>query len=1624
MKVLKQWMTAGLFGLLAFAGGARGEIGTSGAVMVRSLGGYDVEKYSEVEVGYPPFRVGSGDSAAIWLDGAELFSSVGNASFDWQPQSQRPSVLEFRLNGVVVTSKMVNVTGPFSYEIVDGKAIVTGVKPVEGNLEIPSSLGGCPVTSIGKGAFSGCIGLTEVTIPASVTSIGEEAFKECSALISVTIPGSVTNIGRAAFECCSGLTEIMVETDNMHYASRDGVLFSKSGDELVCFPCGRTGSYTIPSSVTNVGRGAFSACSGLTTVAIPDSVTCIGEAAFSGCDQVESVVIPQCVCSSRLSAVFPDAYSEITSVTIREGVVSIGAQAFSGCGGLVSLTIPSSVASIATNAFDGCSALKTVSVPQCVCLGKMEDVFPDAYTGIETLTVCDGVTVIVDGAFAECDSLKYVNVPESLVDWGPRAFPVAVLERIGYGPDGLMILNGWVLGHQNREVSSITVPEGVVGIGNHALADFWDLATVQMPASLKYIGHGAFETNTYLDNVVVPDGVVKIGDGAFQGCTYMRNLTIGEGVERIGREAFANCTQLATVEIPERVKGIGDLAFSNCWRMLSVKLPMGLETPGTDMFAACKSLTGVTMPAHDFTAARLFEGRYVALESVAVAAGERLVRSNAFEGCSALSSVALPPSLEEIEDAAFRGCGRLSEIELPGEALGRIGAEAFSGSGLAAVVLPDSVTELGAGAFMNCRALQNATLSRSLDTVPDYAFYGCSGLSSMVVPASVRTLGKSIGNYIQGLYYLGNAPAYDENSYTRAPGEHVHMLPITTYVVQGSRGWDGSPSSRDLPETWLGYPITFWEPNRFDAHFDANGGAFADGSGVWSCGQITGVGYVLPPQTPTLEGAEFAGWWTDPTEGAQIKATTRVNETREITFYAHWKGGGVPVTVRFNATGGTVTPAERTYQSGLPYGTLPVPTRAHYRFEGWWTARSGGPQVTAATRVPGADQELFARWTPETYAIRFHANGGTGTMADQEFIYGSPVRLRANEFQRPEWEFAGWALTEDGDAVYADRASFADVSAVQDGVIHLYAAWGHGTYAVRFDANGGTGRMDDQTFSIGKDQALELCQFTRFGFTFLGWATTSGGAVVHADGAEVRDLTTVSGGAVVLYAVWERLPLAVDTSPRSFSPEASFGNELEVMATVSWTASSSAKWLTLTLAEGDGDGSILYDVAENTGTRPRSATITVSGGGLTRKVKVTQSGVEPPDTHSGKQLWEGGPCWADTNVGAEEPWDYGYYFWWGDIVGYKWEDGGWVASDGSGASFKFSSSKVPTQDMSTSALLSEGWIAPDNILAAEHDAARVLWGRGWRIPTKQELDDLLDKCDWTWSTTNGVNGYVVRGRGDYTCSIFLPAAGYGMAEGWFSDGKVGGYWSSVPDTDSGYAWSLNCLTNSVKTDVSYRRRGFAVRPVRVLPELELGADGRVFTAAAASGNALEVSSTVDWVAASSASWLAVETGSGSGNGTIVYDVAANTGSEPRTGTITVTGGGITRTFTVTQEGMENPATQGTPVRVPYSWLEEKAGAILAANGNDHEAAAKATAANGRAVWECYVADVSVTDAGEDFKAALVRENGKWVAKPVPDRGDARVYTVEGTSAIGDEASWGPVSEDSLFFRVKAGMPRE
>lgn len=189
--------------------------------------------------------------------------------------------------------------------------------------------------------------------------------------------------------------------------------------------------------------------------------------------------------------------------------------------------------------------------------------------------------------------------------------------------------------------------------------------------------------------------------------------------------------------------------------------------------------------------------------------------------------------------------------------------------------------------------------------------------------------------------------------------------------------------------------------------------------------------------------------------------------------------------------------------------------------------------------------------------------------------------------------------------------------------------------------------------------------------------------------------------------------------------------------------------------------------------------------------------------------------WATCNVGANNPEDYGNYYAWGEILpkeDYSMETYQYAKIDGD--TYKF------TKYCYKASGGYNGFVDDKTTLNPEDDAAHINWGGSWRMPTADEIDELLTNCTWTWTTQNGVNGHLVTSKINSE-SIFLPAAG------WYYDGSVqfgvgvgGEYWSSslVTTTDRFegdplYAWFARIDSDTVARVGRYRNEGRTIRPV-------------------------------------------------------------------------------------------------------------------------------------------------------------------------------------------------------------------
>ena len=406
-----------------------------------------------------------------------------------------------------------------------------------GNVTIPSSVSynskTYSVTSIADHAFSGCTGLTSVTIGNSVTSIADYAFSGCTGLTSVTIGNSVRSIGGSAFYNCSNLTSI-----------------------------------EIPNSVTSIEEGAFQYTAWYKNQ--PNGLVYAGKVAYA----------------------YKGTMPENTSIVLQDGTLGIASRAFSDCFDLTSIEIPNSVTSIGDEAFEGCSGLTSIEIPNSVTsIGSSAFLFCEALTSIE---IPNSVTSIGYSAFI--GTSWFDNQPDGLVYAGKVAYAYkgTMPENTSIVlQDGTLGIADEAF-YQCIGLTSITIPNSVTNIGEGAFQDCTGLTSVTIGSGVTSIGSYAFLGCTGLTSITIPGSVGSIGEEAFSDCSGLTSVTIGNGVTSIGSSAFLFCEALTSIEIPNSVKSIGQSAFAFCFGLTSVTIGKNVTSIGEFAFSGT-GLTSVSV---------------------------------------------------------------------------------------------------------------------------------------------------------------------------------------------------------------------------------------------------------------------------------------------------------------------------------------------------------------------------------------------------------------------------------------------------------------------------------------------------------------------------------------------------------------------------------------------------------------------------------------------------------------------------------------------------------------------------------------------------------------------------------------------------------------------------------------------------------------------------------------------------------------------------------------------------------------------------------------------------------------------------------------------------------------------
>ncbi len=713
------------------------------------------------------------------------------------------------------------------------------------------------VKIIGQYTFANCTGLASVTLPESITSIENLAFYLCSNLTSITIPKNVTSIDNSSFYVCNKLIEVcnnsalsnsQIATTALHvykpseggvsrlHTTADGYVFYEDGetvylveyqgaDTALVLPSDWNGksyeilhhafdgrrtitSVTFSAGVTKIGNGAFNYCTRLTNVIIPNGVTSIEGSAFYGCSKLTSIAIPNSVTSIGESA-FSDC-SNLTSIAIPDSVTSIGQAAFSGCTGLTSITIPKNVADISYSAFYGCSKLASISIPEGVT-----SIGPYAFLGCEKLTsitIPSSVTSIGYSAFDGCTGLTSITIPESVTSIGGYAFQGC--SQLIQTEDGVSYVDKWVIGC-DISVTSASLRNNTVGIGESAFYNCSNLTSVTIPESVRSIGHNAFGGCSNLTSVTIPSSVTNIGPYAFSDCSNLTSISIPDSVTNIGESAFYNCSKLTSITIPNSVTSIGTWAFYNCNNITiyadAIEQPIGWASDWNPSNRPVE--WGYIPPSAGLAFTSNGDGTCylsgigtctdtdIVIPSVSPE-GDQVtsIGSRALQDCSSLTSIIIPSSVTSIGPYAFFGCSSLTDITIP-ESMTSIGNFAFQKcSSLTSVTIPNSVTTISTAAFSGCSQLTSITIPEGVWSIGSSAFSGCAGLTSITIPDSVTNIESSAFRSCSSLISITipeNVSIIGYNAF-----RDCDKLTIYAEAAEQPSGWHSSWNPSNRPVEW------------------------------------------------------------------------------------------------------------------------------------------------------------------------------------------------------------------------------------------------------------------------------------------------------------------------------------------------------------------------------------------------------------------------------------------------------------------------------------------------------------------------------------------------------------------------------------------------------------------------------------------------------------------------------------------------------------------------------------------------------------------------------------------------------------------------------------------------------
>lgn len=547
-------------------------------------------------------------------------------------------------------------------------------------------------------------------------------------------------------------------------------------------------------------------------------------------------------------------------------------------------------------------------------------------------TVNGGNATITDflGPVASTSTGSYdITIPEKLDD-----HPVTGLGESSfsgtYSPDHPK--NNTLLSFCNQ-IQSVTIPESVTSIGKSAFEDCSNLDSLTIKGVATSIGAYAFGSCTSLTSLSLVGSFQTIGDYAFVSCG-MTSLTIDATITSIEKYAFSS-RSLTSLSLTGNVQKIGDYAFYSCSSLKTVTLPKSLTSIGAYAFDSCTSLDSIEIPG-TVTEIGDFAFHLSGLTSVKIDEGVQSTGVHMFYDCDNLATVNLPESLTTIAKGSFAFCSDLNHVKIPARVT-CIGDGAFSHcTSLSEITLQDEVKTIGADAFLSCQELTSITLPDSVTDIGKEAFGHCSKLESITIPKNVTTIKSDTFDFcfnLKSITLPAGLTSFQDDLSTCTAGYF--------YATDYKKDENGDPIYGED-----GQPIYIYTPN----------------------------------------GAIYYN--SNKTDADKLLANSTNTDLKNRNFL-------YLCNVTFDANGGNLTdsaevPVYKTEKitdtKANELTAIHDPTRAGYKFTGWYTTPDGKPEdgkfdvdETAITK----DITLYAGWEFDPDAPSCHpltVTGGTVTV--------------------------------------------------------------------------------------------------------------------------------------------------------------------------------------------------------------------------------------------------------------------------------------------------------------------------------------------------------------------------------------------------------------------------------------------------------------------------------------------------------------------------------------------------------------------------------------------------------------------------------------------------------------------